>query len=211
MATPSSRSDEAEPRSSSRPRNLPAGNGVGTVDGAVPGELLAACRRGDPRALEELVRLTQRRVYNLALRIVGRRHDAEDVMQEAYLRMFRGLAGFREEARFETWMHRIVTNAALNLLRRRGRFGDLLADDGEVDRPVPDRTDVVDGRDQLVRSIARLPEGQRLVLVLKDVYGLSCKEIGEELGIAEGAVKVRLHRARRRLKDVLEEGNGGEV
>lgn len=181
------------------------------TDGLVRRELLAACRRGDPEALEELVRLTQRRVFNLALRLVGERHDAEDVMQEAYLRMFRGLGGFREEARFETWMHRIVTNAALNLLRRRGRFGVLAAEDEEMDLPVPDRTDQIAGRDELVRSLELLPAGQRVVVVLKDVYGLSCREIGEELEIEEGAVKVRLHRARKRLREILALEGDGEV
>src|SRR5438045_8942472 len=86
-------------------------------------ELLAACRRGDRRAFEELVRLTHRRVYSLAYRLVGDRSDAEDVAQEAYLRMYRGLAGFREEARFETWMHRIVANCRMTALRKRGRCG----------------------------------------------------------------------------------------
>lgn len=178
------------------------------ADGLVTRELLAACRRGDPRALEELVRLTHRRVYGLAVRLVGDRYEAEDVAQEAYLRMFRGLAGFREEARFETWMHRIVTNAAINQLRRRGRFGELLKDE-ELEVPAPDRAqELAVSRDELERVLAALPSGQRAVVVLKDVYGLSCREIGGELGIEEGAVKVRLHRARKRLREALSEEGG---
>src|SRR5436309_15688768 len=101
-------------------------------------ELLAACRRGDRRAFEELVRLSHRRVYSLAYRLVGDRSDAEDVAQEAYLRMYRGLAGFREEAQFETWMYRIVTNCAMTVLRKRGRFGVVLSGEGLV-VPGPDR------------------------------------------------------------------------
>ncbi len=178
------------------------------ADGLVTRELLAACRRGDPRALEELVRLTHRRVYGLAVRLVGDRYEAEDVAQEAYLRMFRGLAGFREEARFETWMHRIVTNTAINQLRRRGRFGELLEDE-ELEVPAPDRAqELAVSRDELERVLAALPSGQRAVVVLKDVYGLSCREIGDELGIEEGAVKVRLHRARKRLREALSEEGG---
>ncbi len=182
------------------------------VDGSVNRELLTRCRRGDPRALEELVRQTHRRVYGLALRLVGDPHEAEDVTQEAYLRMFRGLAGFRGDARFETWMHRIVTNTALNQLRRRGRFGDLVAEE-TLDVPQPDRSAQVAGdRDALERCLGALPPGQRAVIVLKDVYGLSCREIGEELGIEEGAVKVRLHRARKRLRELLlQEGRDDEV
>jgi RNA polymerase sigma-70 factor (ECF subfamily) len=167
--------------------------------------LLAACRRGDRRAFEELVELTHRRVYSLAFRLTGDRTEAEDVSQEAYLRMFRGLAGFREEARFETWMHRIVTNCAISMMKRRGRFGDVLASEPE-DVPVPDPTaPAFAERDSLSRALAELPEGQRVSVLLKDVYGLSCREIGEELGIEEGAVKVRLHRGRKRVRELLDE------
>jgi RNA polymerase sigma-70 factor (ECF subfamily) len=179
-------------------------------DGVVPPELVSRCRLGDPRAFEELVRLTDRRVYGLALRLVKDPYDAEDVAQEAYLRMFRGLAGFREEARFETWMHRIVTNTALNHIRRRGRFGDLFVEDREPEIPVADETEPSADRDRLERALSMLPEGQRVPLVLKDVYGLSCKEIGRELGIEEGAVKVRLHRARRKLQDLLAPKEGSD-
>src|SRR5919204_6205126 len=129
-------------------------------------ELLAACRLGDRRAFEELVRLSHRRVYSLAYRLVGDRSDAEDVAQEAYLRIFRGIAGFREEAAFETWMHRIVANCAMTHLRKRGRFGDLLRDEEGPERPTPDRAqDLTEQRDELQRGLAALPEGQRMVLL----------------------------------------------
>jgi RNA polymerase sigma-70 factor (ECF subfamily) len=102
-------------------------------------------------------------------------------------------------------MHRIVTNCAISMLKRRGRFGDVLAEE-PADVPVPDSAAPrLAERDALSRAITTLPEGQRVVLLLKDVYGLSCKEIGEEVGIEEGAVKVRLHRARKRLKDLLDD------
>jgi RNA polymerase sigma-70 factor (ECF subfamily) len=177
-------------------------------------ELLAACKRGDRLAFEELVRVTHRRVYSLAYRLVGDRNEAEDVAQEAYLRIFRGLPGFREEAAFETWMHRIVANCAMTQLRKRGRFGDVLRDEEQPELPIPDRAqEITVQRDDLARGLATLPLGQRTVLLLKDVYGLSVKEIAQEVGIEEGAVKVRLHRARRRLKEMLEEEDrrAGEV
>src|SRR5436190_20507208 len=123
--------------------------------------------------------------------------------------MYRGLAGFREEARFETWMYRIVANCAMSALRRRGRFGEVMADE-DLDVPAPDRTEqqAVDS-DQLSRALSELPEGQRVVVILKDVYGLSCREIGDELGVEEGAVKVRLHRARKRLVERIAVVSGG--
>ncbi len=174
-------------------------------------DLVASAKAGDRAAFEELVSQTHRRVYTLAYRLVGDRAEAEDVAQEAYLRMFRGLAGFREEARFETWMYRIVANCAVSALRSRGRFGDVVPDE-DLDLPAPEQTEqqTLDS-DELSRALAQLPEGQRVALILKDVYGLSCREIGDELGVEEGAVKVRLHRARKRLVDLLtaEPDSGG--
>lgn len=175
------------------------------TDGLVSRELIAACRKGDERAFGELVELTHRRVFSLAFRLVGDRFDAEDVAQESYLRMFRGLSGFREEAKFETWMYRIVTNSAINLLRRRGRNGELLSEEAALELAAPDApAQQTADRDELARSLDLLPAGQRAVVILKDVYGLSCREIGAELGIEEGAVKVRLHRARKRLRESLQ-------
>jgi len=185
-------------------------------------ELLDACRRGDPKAFEEVLRLTQRQVYTQALRLVGDRQEAEDVAQEAYLRVHRGLDSFRGDAQFETWLYRIVANAAISHLRRKRRFGDVLADPPEdrpeIASPIRLAEEAVD-RDELVQALDRLPPGLRMAVILKDVYGLSCREIGEELGgVSEGAVKVRLHRARRRLKESLfgaepstREGIGDEV
>jgi RNA polymerase sigma-70 factor (ECF subfamily) len=180
-------------------------------------EILAACRRGDPKAFEEVVRRTYRHVYTQALRLVGDRQDAEDVAQEAYLRVFRGLAGFREEAQFETWLYRIVANTAMSYLRKRQRFGAVMAEpeDEEPDLvapdPAPDQLTVQ--RDELVKALELLPASLRTVVVLKDVYGLSCLEIGQQIGATEGAVKVRLHRARKKLKAMLfhPEGDRDEV
>ncbi|MGH2654195.1 MAG: RNA polymerase sigma factor [Actinomycetota bacterium] len=168
-------------------------------------ELLEACRRRDPGAFEELVELTHRQVYTLALRLVGDRHEAEDVAQDAYLRAYRALRGFRGDARFETWLYRIVSNVAMTHLRRRGRFGDLLAEGqelpGQALHSEPDEDSL--GDTEVKRALSALPDGQRVAVVLKDVYGFSCQEIADQLGVSEGAVKVRLHRARRRLKDLI--------
>lgn len=177
----------------------------------VDGELLAACRSGDADAFEELVRRTQRRVFTLAYRLVGDRTEAEDVAQEAYLRVYRSLGGFREDARFETWLYRVVTNAAMTHLRRRGRFGLLLDAEPARPQPGPPLADRAADRDEVKRGLAELSPALRTVLVLREMYGLTCREIGEEMGITEGAVKVRLHRARRRLRDVIQGGTRHEV
>jgi RNA polymerase sigma-70 factor, ECF subfamily len=153
------------------------------------------------------VRRTHRQVYTQALRLVGDRKDAEDVAQDAYLRVFRGLAGFRGDSQFETWLYRIVANAAMSHLRRRHRFGDLIAEPEEgpaQEIASPARTDeqAVD-RHELQTALEALPMSLRSVVILKDVYGLSCQEIGDQIGVSEGAVKVRLHRARKKLKTML--------
>jgi RNA polymerase sigma-70 factor (ECF subfamily) len=168
-------------------------------------ELLEACRRRDPGAFDELVELTNRQVYTLALRLVSDRHEAEDVAQEAYLRAYRSLRGFRGDARFETWLYRIVSNVAMTHLRRRGRFGDLLSEGQEMPTEAPRSEPGEDSLEdtEVKRALSQLPHGQRVVVVLKDVYGFSCQEIADQVGVSEGAVKVRLHRARRRLKDLI--------
>jgi RNA polymerase sigma-70 factor (ECF subfamily) len=169
-------------------------------------ELLAACRRGDREAFEEVVRRTHKHVYTQALRLVGDRQEAEDVAQEAYLRVFRGLAGFRGDAQFETWLYRIVSNAAMSHLRKRRRFAELVLDSSEESGEPPSSIQVAEeavDRDALTKALESLPPSLRVVVILKDVYGLSCREIGDQIGVSEGAVKVRLHRARRRLKEML--------
>jgi RNA polymerase sigma-70 factor, ECF subfamily len=181
-------------------------------------ELLAACRRGETGAFEEVVRTTHRHVYTQALRLVGDRQDAEDVTQEAYARVFRGLSGFRGDAQFETWLYRIVSNAAMSFLRKRGRFGELVAENGSDRGPAEGTLDPPSGvqvaeqtveRDVLERALERLPLSLRFVVVLRDVYGFSAREVGDHLSISEGAVKVRLHRARRRLKEMLFDEEAG--
>jgi RNA polymerase sigma-70 factor (ECF subfamily) len=173
------------------------------ADAMVSRELLDRCRRGEAEAFEELVERTRRRVFTLAFRLVGDRHEAEDVAQEAYLRMYRGLPGFRGDSSFDTWMYRITANAAVSHMKRRGRFGDVVDDPDMVVRvPDPGSADPVD-RDEIQRALGALSIPQRTVLLMKDAYGFSCQEIADELGVTEGAVKVRLHRARKRLKEIV--------
>ena len=155
--------------------------------------------------------MTSRKVYTLAYRLTGDRGEAEDVAQEAYLRAFRSLKGFREDARFETWLHRIVVNTAMTSLRRRGRLGDLSLDEPDApERPAPrtaDREQQIVDRDALKAAMLELPAGLRAALVLQDVYDLPVAEVARHLGIAVGAAKVRVHRARRKLKELLTEGD----
>jgi RNA polymerase sigma-70 factor, ECF subfamily len=167
-------------------------------------DLLARCGRREPGAFEELVELTGRQVYTLAFRLTGDRHEAEDVAQEAYLRVYRSLRSFRGESRFETWLHRVVANAAINHMRDKARFGDLVDEPERIMRIAGEATtDNVPAREELATAMAQLPDAQRVAVVLKDVYGFSAAEIAERLGTTEGAVKLRLHRGRRNLKNLI--------
>jgi RNA polymerase sigma-70 factor, ECF subfamily len=167
-------------------------------------DLLERVGRRAPGAFEELVEQTGRQVYTLAYRLVGDRHEAEDVAQEAYLRVYRSLRSFRGDARFETWLHRVVANVAINHMRTRARFGDLM-EEPEVMVQIPESASVDDipEREELADALAKLPAPQRVAIVLKDVYGFSTAEIAERLETTEGAVKLRLHRGRRNLKDLV--------
>lgn len=167
-------------------------------------DLLKRCGRREPGAFEELVELTGRQVFTLAFRLVGDRHEAEDVAQEAYLRVYRSLRSFRGDARFETWLHRIVANAAINYMRGKNRFGELM-DEPEMVVKIPDATstDDIAEREALADALSKLPTAQRIAVVLKDIYGFSAAEIAERLDTTEGAVKLRLHRGRRNLRDLI--------
>jgi len=181
-------------------------------------DLIDGLRRGDEDAFRTLVTTHLPRLRAVALRIVRDAHLAEDCVQEAFVRALRSLDRFRGESLLGTWLHRIVVNACLDELRRR----PLTAGDADLAGPAFDGTgcrveppgppmrspeELVGTereRRQVHAAIDRLPEDYRTVLVLRDIEELSTREAAESLGISEGAVKVRLHRARGALKVLLE-------
>ncbi len=172
-------------------------------------ELIIRAKAGDREAFDELVKATYARVHGLALRLTGNEHDADDVVQDTYVRAYRGLRKFRGDARFSTWLHRITANSASTLMGRsqRHRHTDLdsvinLADHrADIDPEFQAQNEAV--RSRLRRALDSLPDRLRSVVVLRDVHGMSHREIASELGITEAAAKVRLHRARARLRDGL--------
>jgi RNA polymerase sigma-70 factor (ECF subfamily) len=172
-------------------------------------DLVAAAKDGDRAAFEELVRATYADAYTLAYRLTGDEEDARDVVQDAYLRAYRGLKRFRGDAQFSTWMYRIVANCAATTTARRSRNRhDDLADEGMLadDRPEIDPEMMAEAsslRDRVGVALRQLPPRLRAVVVLRDVYDLPHEAIAAELGITEAAAKVRLHRARRKLREQL--------
>jgi RNA polymerase sigma-70 factor (ECF subfamily) len=174
--------------------------------------LVERARDGDTGAFEELVRITSPACYALAFRLVGNEHDARDVVQDAYLRAFKALRSFRGEAGFSTWLHRITVNCAASFLERRRKASCDQLDDYRDDAHLielrwerdPERAaSTADDRERLVAALAELPDQLRLVVVLRDIYDLSHRDIAKELGISQAAAKVRLHRARRQLREGL--------
>jgi len=169
-------------------------------------ELVARARTGDRRAFDDLVTATYPEAFTLASRLMGNEDDASDVVQDAYLRAFRAIGRFRGDARFTTWLYRIVANCAATALGRRGRHRHEDLDDGVVvvdDHPDHDpqrKASAAYDRARVTAALAALPEKLRVVVVLRDVYDLPHEAIAAELGITETAAKVRLHRARKKLR-----------
>jgi RNA polymerase sigma-70 factor (ECF subfamily) len=171
--------------------------------------LIALAKNGDRPAFDELVRRTYADTYTLAYRLTGDEEDARDVVQDTYLRAFSGLKRFRGDAQFSTWLYRITANCASTQLGKRARRRhEELPDDFplvdervEIDPQARADNDVL--RERLHVAIEALPPKLRAVVVLRDVYDLPHDDIARELGISQSAAKVRLHRARRKLREDL--------
>lgn len=176
-------------------------------------DLVDRARGGDQIAFGELVRTYQHEVFTLAVRLVGDRTLAADVAQEAMVRAWKAIGRFRGDAAFSTWLHRITVNAAWTQKSRSRRHQsqdlDTVAEVAETDvRASPEQAgERAELRLALRRALRRLPDQQRAVVVLKDIYGWSHKEIAEALSISVTAAKVRLHRAHLRLRDMLGEAS----
>jgi RNA polymerase sigma-70 factor (ECF subfamily) len=174
-------------------------------------ELISRAQKGDRTAFAALLREHQDEVYTLARRLVGDPHLASDVAQEALIRAWRALPKFREDAKLSTWLYRITVNTAWTHKKRAKRHQGASIDDhldmaAPVDAAHPEVAgEILELRARLRLALDRLPEAQREVVVLKDVYGWSHAEIAESMDISVTAAKVRLHRARARLARDLEE------
>lgn len=172
-------------------------------------ETVLAAREGCHNAFGDLVRATYDDTYSHALRLVGNADDANDVTQDTYLKAFRYLRGFRGESSIGTWLYRITANSAHSLIARRRRHEtSVLHDDAVVsdDEPTHDpagQAELSDLRSRLLVALDALPDKLRSVIVLRDIYDQSHEMIARQLGITESAAKVRLHRARQKLREHL--------
>jgi len=176
-------------------------------------EAIRLAQLGDAAAFETIYQSHSRRVYALCLRMTGDPVEAEDLTQEAFLQLFRKIHTFRGESAFSSWLHRLTANIVLMRFRKKrpvpASLDEMINPDGEKDRPaleigVPDlRLAGVFDRLNLHAAIERLPEGYKSMFLLHDVHGYEHNEIARMLGCSIGNSKSQLHKARKRLRELL--------
>jgi len=184
-----------------RPMGIASAEAASADDAA----LIDSIRRGAPGSREALYHRYKRRVFALAVRIVGAM-DAEEVSQEAFIRIFRGLPKFRGDSALGTWIYRLAVNAALSHRSRRGSASTAGPDpEIPVDAAVQEAPPSGDAalRARLERALWQLPVGYRTVIVLHDVEGLEHEEVASILGCHVGTSKSQLHKARGKLREIL--------
>lgn len=183
-------------------------------------QIIQQVQAGDVNAYEALVTEYEKNVYNLALRMTGNREDAADISQEAFIKAFKSLPGFRGDSKFSVWLYRIVSNLCLDFLRSRSRRQTVSLsvedEDGEDTLlDIPDTSQspekLVEGRltrEAVQQGLEQLSPEYRQILLLREIQGLSYEEISQSLGLELGTIKSRLFRARKKLcAFLLENGN----
>jgi RNA polymerase sigma-70 factor (ECF subfamily) len=183
-------------------------------------EVIESCKAGNEKAFAEIVLHSQKKVFNIAYRMLGNLEEAKDLAQEVFISVFESIKGLKEEIKFDAWLTQITLNHCRNrwkyLKRRRYFNSDSLDDPIETEEGSMPRT-LVDPSDNpetlyekksiqqfIQRGLLKLKEDQRELVVLRDLQGFSYEEMGELLGLPEGTIKSKLHRARMDLKEILE-------
>jgi RNA polymerase sigma-70 factor (ECF subfamily) len=181
-------------------------------------ELLESCRRGDVAAFEKLYELHGTRMKSIARNLLGHETDAEDAVQETFLKVYRGAASFRGSAALSTWIYRILVNTCYDALRRRRRRAEDSLEPGSPSEsdsaaasapaiPAPSGDHPL--RLAIEQSLGKLAPRQRTVFLLSAVEGFSHREIAQVLDVSEGASRTLLFEAKRRLQELLWSPGGG--
>ncbi len=178
--------------------------------------LISKVKRGDVDAFEQLFEGYYKKVYNIALRMIGNHDDACELAQEVFIRIYRSIGGFKEESQLSTWIYRIATNVCLDELRRRknrkivSMDEDIKLEDNQLKRQLEDHKPTPDiiaerneTREAIKEAILQLPEHHRTMIIMRDIQGLSYDDIAKILQTPEGTVKSRINRARQALKKLL--------
>jgi RNA polymerase sigma-70 factor (ECF subfamily) len=171
-------------------------------------ELVRAAQAGQEKAFEQLFRLHKDRVFSICLRLTGNYHEAEDLAQESFVLAFRRISDFRGESLFGTWIYRIAVRVVIDFLRKKHPQMENLSDEQVAGATTKysghaEEQDMTLERLHLERAIAQLPAGYKAVLVLHDIEGYSHEAIAEILGFHLGTCKSQLHKARRKLRELL--------
>jgi RNA polymerase sigma-70 factor (ECF subfamily) len=174
-------------------------------------DLVSRAAGGDASAFQSIVEQHRSMVYRVAYQFAGNHYDAEDIAQEVFIKVYRSLDRFRQDAQLTSWLYRIVMNACIDHRRRRGSASVALNEEAEQrllntpeETPGPEDRAYAGELGQVLESeIARLPDGQRVVFVMRHYQGLKLSEIADALGLAEGTVKRQLHAAIHRLRAAL--------
>ena len=191
------------------------GKGVKKMDSHEK-KLIIESQKGDMESFEKLIKEYQKGAYNIAYRMLGNTEDAKDASQEAMIKIYRSIGGFRMKSSFKTWFFRVVTNTCLDYRRKRSRNKVLYLDkavnseEGSFQREIEDPSD---GPEEIIIKnentrtlhgyISKMPEKYAMAIILRDVRGFSYSEMGEILELPEGTVKSRISRARIMLKDII--------
>ena len=192
----------------------------GAADKALPNEasrfdyqLAQRIAAGDMQAFEEFYGRYHRRVYNLCLRMTNNVAESEDLTQEIFIQVYGKISSFRGESTMTTWLHRVTVNIVLMYFRKNARRRERMTEDGESPEPLlkftqaPGRAPLLD-RIAIERAMAQLPPGYRAVFILHDVEGYEHSEVARICGISSGTSKSQLHKARKRLHELLKGLNG---
>ena len=179
-------------------------------------DLISRAAGGDPSAFQALVERHRSMVYRVAYQFAGNHYDAEDIAQEVFIKVYRSLDRFRQDAQLSSWMYRIVMNACIDHRRRQSPAGAAPFGE-EAEQRMLNTPEETPGPEAcayagelglvLEGEIGRLPKGQRIVFVMRHHQGLKLTEIADALGLAEGTVKRQLHAAVHRLRQALSHAN----
>jgi RNA polymerase sigma-70 factor (ECF subfamily) len=191
-----------------------------TASPKIEKEMIENCKAGDPKAFSEIVLHRQKKVFNIAYRMLGNLEEAKDLAQEVFISVFESIKNLKEEIKFDAWLTQITLNHCRNrwkYLKRRHYFdSDSLEDpieteDGNMQKAIFDPSDNPESlyekkmiQELIQGGLLKLKDDQRELLVLRDLQGFSYEEMAQLLGLPEGTIKSKLHRARMDLKEVLE-------
>src|ERR1700737_1279442 len=205
---PANASEDKSPAAQTLPESKPR-----KPDSSALNETIHLAQQGDASAFETLYQLHSRRVYSLCLRMLNDPVEAEDLTQEAFLQLFRKIHTFRGESAFSSWLYRLTANVVLMRFRKKKlvitSLDETASGDNETSRPAIEigvsdlRLAGLFDRVNLQKAIAQLPQGYRSMFILHDVHGYEHNEIANMLGCAIGNSKSQLHKARKRLREIL--------